>query len=101
MNDLVSTERAARTRPGAVPRVAFKDRAEETAGMLYPPELLAPTPIIWLPNDPNGVGRSEAFDLTRYHGLEVTLDPVNEPRHSSDTRSRRRSSLGQTSPTTP
>lgn len=101
MNDLVSTERAARTRPGAVPRVAFKDRAEETGGMLYPPELLAPTPIIWLPNDPNGVGRSEAFDLTRYHGLEVTLDPVNERRHSNDTQSRRRSSLGQTTPTTP
>ncbi|KAG8955541.1 hypothetical protein FRC00_005328 [Tulasnella sp. 408] len=101
MNDLVSTERAARTRPGAVPRVAFKDRAEETAGMLYPPELLAPTPIIWLPNDPNGVGRSEAYDLTRYHGLEVTLDFIDERRQSTDSQSRRRTSLGQAQSPTP
>jgi len=85
IDDLVSTERAARTRPGAAPRVAFTDRAEETAGMMYPPELLAPTPIVWLLDDPNGVGRSEAYDLQRYHGLEVTLDAVHqEGRRSND-----------------
>ena len=36
--------------------------------------LLAPPPVIWLPNDVGGIGRSEAFDLQRYHNLRVTLD---------------------------
>lgn len=44
------------------------------AGILYAPELLAPPPVIWLPNDVGGIGRSEAFDLQRYHSLQVTLD---------------------------
>ena len=42
--------------------------------MLYAPELLAPPPMIWLPNDVGGIGRSEAYDLQRYHNLPVTLD---------------------------
>ena len=42
--------------------------------MLYAPELLAPPPVIWLPNDVGGIGRSEAYDLQRYHSLPVTLD---------------------------
>ncbi len=42
--------------------------------MLYAPELLAPPPMIWLPNDVGGIGRSEATDLQRYHNLPVTLD---------------------------
>ena len=92
IDDLVSTERAARTRPNPLPRVEFHDRAEETAGMLYPPELLAPTPSVWLPDDPNGVGRSEAYDLQRYHGLEVTLQ-VEDTRRARDAAGRRRSSL--------
>jgi len=84
IDDLASADRAAKTRPGAPPRLAFTDRALETAGMLYPPELLAPTPVVWLPNDANGVGRQEAYDLQRYHGLEVTLDAVyNDPRRQS------------------
>ena len=37
------------------------------AGVLYAPELLAPPPVIWLPNDVGGIGRSEAYDLQRYH----------------------------------
>jgi calcium permeable stress-gated cation channel len=44
------------------------------AGILYAPELLAPPPVIWLPNDVGGIGRSEAYDLQRYHNLQVTLD---------------------------
>ena len=77
LDDLTATERAARTNPDApphLPPLPFADHAEEMAGVLYPPELLAPPPMIWLPNDVGGIGRSEAIDLQRYHDLPVTLD---------------------------
>lgn len=77
LDDLTATERAARTHPDApphLPALPFADHAEEMAGILYAPELLAPPPVIWLPNDVGGIGRSEAFDLQRHHNLRVTLD---------------------------
>ena len=77
LDDLTATERAARTHPDApphLPPLPFADHAEEMAGILYPPELIAPPPIIWLPNDAAGVARSEAVDLPKYHDLRVTLD---------------------------
>ncbi|QRW26899.1 hypothetical protein RhiXN_01494 [Rhizoctonia solani] len=75
IDDLVSTERAAHTYPGAAPMIPSTDHATETAGLLYPPELLAPPPMIWLPNDRSGIAQSEAYDLGRYHDLETVLDP--------------------------
>ncbi|CUA72197.1 Short transient receptor potential channel 7 [Rhizoctonia solani] len=75
IDDLVSTERAAHTHPDAAPMIPSTDHAVETAGLLYPPELLAPPPMIWLPNDRSGIARSEAYDLGRYHDLETVLDP--------------------------
>jgi hypothetical protein len=96
LDDLTATERAARTHPDApphLPPLPFADHAEEMAGILYAPELVAPPPIIWLPNDSAGVARSEALDLQKYHNLQVTLDVRSKddvPRRSSD--SRRRSS---------
>ncbi|KAJ1310485.1 hypothetical protein OPQ81_007218 [Rhizoctonia solani] len=75
IDDLVSTERAAHTYPGAAPMIPSMDHAVETAGLLYPPELLAPPPMIWLPNDRSGIARSEAYDLGRYHDLDTVLDP--------------------------
>lgn len=95
IDDMISTELAARTKPGAPPQIKYKDRAEETAGLLYPPELLAPPPLVWLPDDPNGVGRSEADDLKQYHGLKVTLDVDDGRRASEESRSRR--SMGERS----
>ncbi|KAI0347698.1 hypothetical protein BDW22DRAFT_1479635 [Trametopsis cervina] len=91
LDDLTATERAARTHPDApphLPPLPFADHAEEMAGILYAPELLAPPPVIWLPNDAGGIGRAEAFDLQRYHGLQVTLDvrskeDVAHPRRST------------------
>lgn len=77
LDDLTATERAARTHPDApphLPPLPFADHAEEMAGILYAPELIAPPPIIWLPNDSAGVARSEAVDLQKYHDLQVTLD---------------------------
>ncbi|KAJ7482288.1 hypothetical protein B0H11DRAFT_2193371 [Mycena galericulata] len=77
LDDLTATERAARTHPDApphLPPLAFSDHAQEMASILYAPELVAPPPIIWLPNDSAGVARSEAIDLQKYHKLRVTLD---------------------------
>ncbi|KAG2022753.1 hypothetical protein CC2G_000479 [Coprinopsis cinerea AmutBmut pab1-1] len=77
LNDLTATERAARTHPDAPPRLPplpFTEHADEVGGILYAPELVAPPPIIWLPNDSAGVARSEAEDLQKYHDLQVTLD---------------------------
>ncbi|KAI0962461.1 hypothetical protein AcV7_001301 [Taiwanofungus camphoratus] len=77
LDDLTATERAARTHPDApphLPPLPFADHAEEMAGILYAPELLAPPPVIWLTNDAGGIGRSEAYDLEKYHELRVTLD---------------------------
>ncbi|THH33123.1 hypothetical protein EUX98_g1076 [Antrodiella citrinella] len=77
LDDLTATERAARTHPDAPPRLPplpFADHAEEMSGILYAPELLAPAPVIWLPNDVGGIARSEAYDLQRFHNLRVTLD---------------------------
>ena len=60
-------------------------------GILYPPELTAPPPIIWLPNDSAGVARSEAYDLQQYHHLTATIDvrtpsdvQTTNPRRSAD-----------------
>ena len=89
LDDLTATERAARTKPDApphLPPLPFTDHAEDMHGILYAPELLAPPPVIWLPNDAGGVGRSEAYDLQRYHRLKVTLDVLvkqDHPRRSS------------------
>ncbi|KAG6842425.1 hypothetical protein C0991_007555 [Blastosporella zonata] len=95
LDDLTATERAARTHPDApphLPPLAFTDHAEDMAGILYAPELIAPPPIIWLPNDSAGVARSEAIDLQRYHDLTVTLDVRAKedviPRRSSSSRRR-------------
>ncbi|KAJ7091404.1 hypothetical protein B0H15DRAFT_234366 [Mycena belliarum] len=92
LDDLTATERAARTHPDAPPHLPplFVDHAQEMASILYAPELIAPPPIIWLPNDAAGVARSEAVDLQKYHDLQVTLDVRSKedvqwrgrPRHS-------------------
>lgn len=95
LDDLTATERAARTHPDApphLPPLPFADHAEEMAGILYAPELLAPPPVIWLPKDIGNISRSEAYDLQKYHNLQVALDV-----HSKDDVLHRRS----TSPTPP
>ncbi|GJJ09404.1 hypothetical protein Clacol_003626 [Clathrus columnatus] len=77
IDDLTVTELAARTNPDAPPRLPplpFMTHTEEMHSVLYAPELLAPSPIIWLPNDSSGVAETEAVDLFRYHDLQTTLD---------------------------
>ncbi|KAG9103614.1 hypothetical protein FRC06_009388, partial [Ceratobasidium sp. 370] len=91
IDDLVSTERAAHTHPDAAPTIPSTDHAAEMAGLLYPPELLAPVPMIWLPHDRSGVARNEAYDLGRYHDLETVIDPGDGYSNDGDS-SKRRSS---------
>ncbi|KAH9178520.1 hypothetical protein EDB89DRAFT_1926998 [Lactarius sanguifluus] len=77
LDDLTATERAARTHPDAPPRLPplpFAGHAEEMSRILFAPELIAPPPIVWLPNDSAGVARAEAQDLEHYHGLKVVID---------------------------
>ncbi|KAM6498584.1 hypothetical protein JOM56_006532 [Amanita muscaria] len=77
IDDLTATETAARTHPDApphLPALSFTEHADDMAGVLYAPELIAPQPIIWLPNDPAGVARSEAAELRKYHDLHATID---------------------------
>ncbi|KIJ45476.1 hypothetical protein M422DRAFT_59699 [Sphaerobolus stellatus SS14] len=77
LDDLTATEQAARTNPNAPPRLptlAFLTHNEEMQSIMYAPELIAPPPIIWLPNDRSGVAQSEAADLMRFHGLKAILD---------------------------
>ncbi|KAJ7141880.1 hypothetical protein C8R43DRAFT_892427 [Mycena crocata] len=77
LDDLTATERAARTHPDApphLPPLSFDNHALWMTSILYAPELVAPMPTIWLPNDSAGVARSEAVDLQKYHNLHVTLD---------------------------
>ncbi|KAF7307698.1 MPN domain-containing protein [Mycena kentingensis (nom. inval.)] len=99
LDDLSATERAARTHPEApphLPPLSFTDHAQEMASILYAPELIAPPPIIWLPNDSAGVARSEAVDLQRYHDLQVTLDvrSKDDALKSAPTRTRMQPSSG-------
>lgn len=99
LDDLTATDRAARTHPEApphIPPLPFTDHAEDMAGILYAPELIAPPPIIWLPNDTARIAMQEAYDLQQYHSLPVTLDVKSQhdvmSRRSESTRSRRSTS---------
>lgn len=96
LDDLTATDRAARTHPEApphIPPLPFTDHAEDMAGILYAPELIAPPPIIWLPNDTAGIAMQEAYDLQQYHSLPVTLDVRSQhdviARRPESSRSRR------------
>jgi len=99
LDKLTATDRAARTHPEApphIPPLPFTDHAEDMAGILYAPELIAPPPIIWLPNDTAGIAMQEAYDLQQYHSLPVTMDVRSRhdvmPRRPGSSTSRRSTS---------
>lgn len=50
-----------------------KYQAENT---MYPPGLIIPAPVIWLPDDKTDVGKQEVEDLRRFHRLSAMLDAV-------------------------
>ena len=64
----------------------FHDPTESIRGLIYPPELLAPVPLIWLPNDGHGAAEREAAELERTYGLVAIVDPhPSAPRASRPT----------------
>ena len=80
IDDLFFTERAAYARPSRQideekSNQLFYDPSEGMRGLIYPPEMLAPRPVIWLPYDSAGVAESEASDLQRHHQLPAIVDP--------------------------
>ena len=80
VDDMLQTEKAAFTRTDLASshiddRSFFHDPSESIRGLVYPPEMLMPVPVVWLANDTNGVAEGEASDLERYHGLAAIVDP--------------------------
>ncbi|WWC59119.1 uncharacterized protein I303_101667 [Kwoniella dejecticola CBS 10117] len=53
----------------------FTENANYTKGLIYPPEMVVPTPVIWLPRDEGGLGENEVVELGRYHRLIAIVDP--------------------------
>ena len=43
---------------------------------MYPPEMIMPVPVVWLPDDKVNIGKQEVEDLRRYHRLPAMLDAV-------------------------
>jgi len=92
IDDLLHSERASAVRPelakaGSVQyRRFYHDPTESLRGLIYPPEVLAPVPVIWLPNDGRGVALRRAADLQRHRGLAAIVDPDdNEEKSRRDT----------------
>ena len=81
IDDLVHTERASYTRPAPAnqnddrQRRFYHEPTESLRGLIYPPEILAPIPVVWLSNDGAGVALREATDLQRNHGIATIVDP--------------------------
>lgn len=90
LDDLFYTEKASFARPTFAKdhsdRRYFHDPAESSRGLVYPSEMLAPVPVIWLPNDRAGVATSEAADLESYHGLMAIVDPEEPDKEKKNVR---------------
>ncbi|WVO15731.1 hypothetical protein L204_103393 [Cryptococcus depauperatus] len=81
IDDMFQTERAAYTKLQLVEsnieapeRLLYEN--SDTKGLIYPPEMLAPSPIIWLPADEAGIAENEVEDLMLHHGLIGIVDPI-------------------------
>lgn len=84
IDDLQSTRRAMYASPQAArtnknmpcgPSIQVIGPADESRGLIYAPDLLAPIPDVWLPRDPAGVAQHEADNLAG-EGLVAVIDPV-------------------------
>lgn len=84
IDDLHSTERASYIRPDLKDEVRTWPEDLSQRGLLYPPELTAEIPIIWLPNGQVGLSGIEVNDLASNQGLEAIIDPPKQPRASDD-----------------
>jgi hypothetical protein len=93
IDDMFQTEKASHTKPefashrneedtDDAPPVFFYDQTEATKGLIYPPELLATSPVVWLPSDEGkGVMEKEALRLSGQYGLFVITDLEKPKRH--------------------
>lgn len=75
IDDLQSTEQASYTRPDLADEKRTWPQALGRRGLLYPPEMTAEVPIIWLPRGRVGLSGIELNDLASNHGLEAIIDP--------------------------
>ncbi len=83
IDDSVSVERAMQANPKAAVTDAFAASdtgvvitppADAARGLIYPPELLLPTPTVWLPRGEASVAQQEA-DALVVEGLTAMVDP--------------------------
>jgi hypothetical protein len=70
----------------------FHDPTETNRGMLYPPEMLQPAVVVWLPHTPGPEAEHEAAELEGLRGLLATVDPPRN-KHGTGEKRRRRTSL--------
>lgn len=80
-DDMVHTEEVSYIRPDLVAAYRleqriFHDPSESLRGLIYPPEMLAPRPVVWLERDEFGVAEAEAADLEKHHDLPSIVDPA-------------------------
>lgn len=83
IDDLMYTERASHASPEAAAQAdvfamgadPVYGHADVSRGLIYPPELLAPPPAVWLPRDGFGVAQREAASLAA-DGFDAVIDPV-------------------------
>jgi hypothetical protein len=71
IDDLVQTERAAH--PAEDVRF-FHDPSAAIKGLVYPDEMLAPIPVIWLQGNDAAVAQGEAAELEGLHGLPAIVE---------------------------
>jgi hypothetical protein len=79
IDDLVATERAANATPGTAALDVFgadtaPDLWDESRGVIYPPELIASEPLVWLPRDTKGFAKRAVASLGE-DGLQGFVDP--------------------------
>lgn len=89
IDDLQSAERASYTRPDLKDEIrTWPDEGLGERGLVYPPELTAEVPIIWLSSGRVGLSGIELNDLASNHGLEAIIDPPKQRSRSESTRKR-------------
>ena len=75
IDDLTHTERAANAQTHQIETPPFHDPTESLRGLVYPPEMVEPVPVIWLGSDERGPALKEANELGTGSGLVVLVDP--------------------------
>jgi hypothetical protein len=60
----------------------FHDPTETNKGMIYPPEMLQPPVIVWLPYTRGQEAEGEAAELEGFRGLVAIVDPAPRDRRA-------------------